>query len=202
MAGTLLKAFVIGFSIAAPVGPIGFLCIRRTLVHGSKIGFLSGLGAATADGFYAAVAAFSLTLVSQVFSHYAKQIHLLGGLLLILLGLRIALARAQAESVDAPISKRWLPLRAYVSTFLLTITNPLTIFTFAAVFTIIVPRQGLNYAHATSTVTGVFLGSAAWWLVLSVGVGKFRRFMGSTQMRWINWISGGAITAFGIASLV
>ncbi len=86
---------------------------------------------ATADGFYAAVAAFSLTLVSQVFSHYAKQLHEFGGLVLIVLGLRIALARAQAESIESPISKRWLPLRAYASTFLLTITNPLTIFTFA-----------------------------------------------------------------------
>lgn len=196
------KAFVIGLSIAAPVGPIGVLCIRRTLVFGRRIGFISGLGAATADAFYGAVAAFGLTVLFRFFVQNARPLHLIGGILLLLIGLRTMLARRDvAVSADAPAPSGGL-LPAYASTFFLTITNPMTIISFAAVFAVIAPAGGLDYAAAAVTVAGVFLGSAAWWLVLSAGVGAVRQAAGSRLLAWVSRVSGGVIAGFGAAQLV
>ena len=143
---TLAKGFVVGGSIAAPVGPIGVLCIRRSLTQGRLIGFVSGLGAATADAFYAAVAGFGLTALSQFFVHHARPLHLAGGLLLLYLGVRTAFApRASEATGGAPTDSR---LGAYASTLLLTITNPMTIFMFAAIFTAIAPANGPDAAYA------------------------------------------------------
>ena len=196
------KAFVIGLSIAAPVGPIGVLCIRRTLVFGRRIGFVSGLGAATADAFYGAVAAFGLTVLFRFFVQNARPLHLIGGVLLLLIGLRTMLARRDVSvSADGPARSAGL-LPAYASTLFLTITNPMTIISFAAIFAVIAPAGGLNYGSAAVTVAGVFLGSAAWWLVLSTGVGALRRASGASVLVWVSRISGGIIAGFGAAQLV
>jgi threonine/homoserine/homoserine lactone efflux protein len=196
------KAFVIGLSIAAPVGPIGVLCIRRTLLFGRRIGFVSGLGAATADAFYGAVAAFGLTVLFRFFVQNARPLHLIGGAALLLIGLRTMLARRDvAVSADGPARPGGL-LPAYASTFFLTITNPMTIISFAAVFAVIAPAGGLDYGSAAVTVAGVFLGSAAWWLVLSTGVGAMRRAAGARLLAWVGRISGGVIAGFGAAQLV
>jgi threonine/homoserine/homoserine lactone efflux protein len=196
---TLAKGFAVGASIAAPVGPIGVLCIRRSLAHGRLIGFVSGLGAATADAFYAAVAGFGLTALSQFFLHHARPLHLAGGLLLLYLGVRTALAPRPAEaSSDGSSSGR---LGAYASTLLLTITNPMTIFMFAAIFTAIAPANGPDTTYAALLTVGTFLGSAAWWLFLSTAVGALHRRLGAPLMRWINAVSGGIVAAFGLAAL-
>lgn len=196
------KAFVIGLSIAAPVGPIGVLCIRRTLVFGRRVGFVSGLGAATADAFYGAVAAFGLTVLFRFFVQNARPLHLIGGALLLLIGLRTMLARRDmAVSADEPARSGGL-LPAYASTFFLTITNPMTIISFAAVFAVIAPAGGLDYGSAAVTVAGVFLGSAAWWLVLSTGVGAVRQAAGARLLAWVSRLSGGVIAGFGAAQLV
>jgi threonine/homoserine/homoserine lactone efflux protein len=197
------KAFVIGLSIAAPVGPIGVLCIRRTLVFGRRIGFVSGLGAATADAFYGAVAAFGLSVLFRFFVQNARPLHLIGGVALLLIGLRTMLARRDAAppAADVPMPSGAL-LPAYLSTLLLTITNPMTIISFAAVFAVIAPAGGLNYGSAGVTVAGVFLGSAAWWLVLSTGVGAVRQAAGAGLLAWVSRLSGGVIAGFGAAQLV
>ena len=195
---TLLKGFVIGFSIAAPVGPIGILCIRRSLAHGRVTGFVSGLGAATADAFYAALAGFGLTVLSKLFARYAHPLHLAGGLLLLYLGMRTAFANDTVERREKVDVSR---VAAYGSTLLLTITNPMTIFMFAAIFTAVAPVNGPNALYATLLVTGTFCGSAAWWLTLSTAVGLLHRRIGAPAMRWINGISGGIIGTFGLASL-
>lgn len=198
-----LKAFVIGLSIAAPVGPIGVLCIRRTLVFGRGVGFASGLGAATADAFYGAVAAFGLTFVQRFFVQNARPLHLIGGGVLLLIGLRTMLAKRDAVVIPgdgAPRVAGLLP--AYASTLLLTITNPMTIISFAAVFAVIAPAGGLDSGSAAVTVAGVFSGSAAWWLVLSAGVGAVRRAAGATLLGWVGRLSGGVIAGFGAAQLL
>jgi len=196
---TLVKGFLVGASIAAPVGPIGVLCIRRSLTQGRFIGFVSGLGAATADAFYAAVAGFGLTALSQFFVHHARPLHLIGGLLLLYLGARTAFAPRPSEAAGAaPVVSR---LGAYASTVLLTITNPMTIFMFAAIFTAIAPANGPNAAYAALLTAGTFLGSAAWWLCLSTAVGALHRRIGAPLMRWINAVSGGIVAAFGLAAL-
>jgi threonine/homoserine/homoserine lactone efflux protein len=196
------KAFVIGLSIAAPVGPIGVLCIRRTLVFGRRVGFVSGLGAATADAFYGAVAAFGLTFLFRFFVQNARPLHLVGGAVLLLLGFRTMLARGSASAPPAAAGRFGGLLPAYASTLFLTITNPLTIISFAAVFAAIAPAGGLNYRSAAETVAGVFVGSAAWWLILSMGVGAVRQAAGPSLLAWVSRLSGGVIAAFGAVQLV
>jgi len=196
---TLLKGFVVGCSIAAPVGPIGILCIRRSLAQGSAAGFISGLGAATADAFYAAVAGFGLTVLSRLFVLYAGPLHLAGGLLLLALGIRTATARGGTDhDVTAPPKR----LAAYGSTLVLTLTNPMTIFMFAAIFTSIAPSNGPNATYAALLVLGTFCGSAAWWLALATAVGSFHRRIGAPLLTGINRLSGGIIAVFGLNALV
>ncbi|MBF2086560.1 LysE family transporter [Thermoleptolyngbya sp. C42_A2020_037] len=198
------RGLLIGFSIAAPVGPIGVLCIRRTLTQGQLAGLLSGLGAATADAIYGAIAAYGLTLISAILIGQAGWFRLVGGLFLIYLGVQTFLAQPAtvAASSDGKIRAAGL-WGAYLSTILLTLTNPATIMSFAAVF------AGLGLASssgdplaATVTVLGVFLGSALWWLLLSGGVSLFRAsFSKTNSLQWVNRGSGIVLIAFGSVAL-
>ncbi len=195
-----LKGMAIGFSIAAPVGPIGVLCIRRTLAEGRASGFVSGLGAATADGLYGAIAGFGLTFLSNLLIEQQLWIRVVGGLFLCALGLKTIWASPAREAT--PVQGRGLAA-SYLSTFVLTLTNPMTILAFAAIFAGLgVGSTGGNLGPAAVLVAGVFAGSAAWWLLLSGAVGLFRRNIGLTGMRWINRISGLIITAFGVGVLI
>jgi len=191
---------VIGFSIAAPVGPIGVLCIRRTLASGRAVGFASGLGAATADAVYGCVAGFGLTFVSGALIGGQSWLRLVGGLFLCYLGVRSFLTRP-AEGL-APAEGAGLA-GAYVSTFVLTLTNPMTILSFAAVFAglgIADTRGG--YGSAALLVVGVFTGSALWWLGLSGVVSLFRARLSVHVLWWVNRISGVVIFGFGLAAIL
>lgn len=208
----LLRGIIIGFSIAAPVGPIGVLCIRRTLADGRAVGLASGLGAATADAVYGSIAAFGLTAVSSVLVGQQALLRVVGGAFLCYLGARTFAARpaggpavgepsAGGTQAGEPAAARGLP-GAYASTFFLTLTNPMTILSFAAIF------AGLGLASAPATfvsagslVAGVFLGSAAWWLVLSTGAGAMRSRFSPAGLRWVNRVSGAIIAAFGLVAL-
>jgi threonine/homoserine/homoserine lactone efflux protein len=191
-----------GFAIAAPVGPIGVLCIRRTLAEGWLTGFLTGLGAATADGFYGGVAAFGLTAISGVLVAEQGVIRVVGGLLLCYLGVRTLLAKPALEAASARRGRGLLG--AYATTVGLTLTNPATIISFAAVF------AGLGLANAAgSTVAapglltlGVLLGSACWWLLLSGGVNLLRSRLTTGALRWVNRLSGVILLVFGVAALL
>jgi threonine/homoserine/homoserine lactone efflux protein len=195
-----LRGLIIGFSIAAPVGPIGVLCIRRTLAEGRASGFFSGLGAATADALYGFVAGFGLTFISGVLIRQQGGFRLVGGVFLCYLGLKTFLAKPAGQSASA--SGTGL-LGAYVSTFFLTLTNPITILAFAAIFAGLgIARQGENYVSAGILVLGVFLGSALWWLILSNGVGLFRKRFDLQALRWVNRASGIIILGFGLISLI
>ena len=195
-----LRGLAIGFSIAAPVGPIGVLCIRRTLAEGRLCGFASGLGAATADAVYGCVAGFGLTAVSDLLVSQQTGLRLIGGLFLVYLGVKSFFARP-AGSAATPNGGALAG--AYASTFLLTLTNPMTILSFAAVFAGLGLGGGAtNYAGAALLVLGVFLGSALWWLFLSGGVGLFREKLNDDHFRWVNRISGTIIAGFGLLSLV
>ena len=197
--GFLIKGLVIGLAIAAPVGPIGVLCIRRTLADGRLAGLLTGLGAATADGVYGAVAAFGLTVVSDLLTGNGAWLGAAGGIFLCFLGVKTWFA-APAEDT-APLTGGALA-GLYGSTFVLTLTNPTTILSFVAIFAGLgLGDTGGDYAGAVVLVIGVFTGSALWWLGLSGAVGLFHRRMGRGGMRTINRISGGVITAFGVGAL-
>src|SRR3972149_356297 len=161
----LLQGLLLGFSIAAPVGPIGVLCIRRTLADGRLNGFLSGLGAATADMLYGAVAAFGLTFITDLVVGQANWLRLIGGIFLLFLGTRTFLAKPAEGPAQASHGGLF---GAYLSTFLLTITNPMTILSFIAIFAgLRLGDTNGSYLSAGFMVLGVFLGSATWWLGLS-----------------------------------
>ena len=191
----LFKGMIIGFAIAAPVGPIGVLCIRRTLAEGRASGFVSGLGAATADAIYGCIAALGLTFANFLVGGEA-WLRLVGGAFLIFLGVRTFLARPAERT--APAGKERL-LGAYSSTLFLTLTNPTTILSFAAIF------AGLGAGSADGDVLplvlGVFLGSAFWWLVLSGVTSLFRARLSARGLRWVNRISGTVLATFGVLAV-
>ncbi len=194
------RGLIIGLAIAAPVGPIGLLCIRRTLSQGRAAGFVSGLGAAAADAVYAAVAGFGISVFTSLVVGQAGWLRLLGGGALIYLGARTVLTRP--AGTQATVGGRGLA-GAFLSTFALTLTNPTTILSFAAVF------AGLGSGHGASDigttlllVGGVFGGSALWWLLLSHGANLFRSRLGPGGLRWVNIVSGAIIAAFGLGALI
>jgi len=194
----LLRGLVIGFSIAAPVGPIGVLCIRRTLADGRAYGLASGLGAATADAIYGCVAGFGLTFLSNFLVSQQTWLRVAGGIFLCYLGLRTSLARPaeQARAVGKGLAG------TFASTFFLTLTNPMTIISFAAIFAGLgLVGSGGSYLSASVLVLGVFLGSALWWLILIGGVGVFREKFSRNGLRWVNKVSGAIITVFGLLAL-
>jgi len=196
----LLRGVVIGFSIAAPVGPIGVLCIRRTLAEGRVSGLLSGLGAATADGMYGVIAAFGLTYISNILIGYQPSIRLVGGLFLCYLGLKTYFSRP-AEG-PALVGGEGL-LGAYVSTLVLTLTNPMTILSFTAVFAGLgIGTATGDYGSAALLVLGVFSGSAAWWLILSGGVSLFRSKFTPRALGWVNKAAGIVILGFGVLAIL
>ena len=197
----LLRGWLLGFAIAAPVGPIGVLCIRRTLADGRLIGFLSGLGAATADMLYGAVAAFGITAVQILLLKQQVWLQLVGGVFLVYLGIRTFLTRPANHGAEVPAARG--KLSAYLTTLGLTLTNPATILSFTVIFAgfRLSDIPGGFLAPAV-LVLGVFLGSAAWWLFLSASVAFFRERFTSTWMHWVNRLAGAIILAFGLAALL
>jgi threonine/homoserine/homoserine lactone efflux protein len=195
---TILTGLVIGFSIAAPVGPIGVLCIRRTLADGRKIGLLTGLGAASADAFYGLVAGLGLTALTTLLVDAQTWLQLSGGIFLLYLGIRTFLSHPS----QAAAQPQRAGLSAYTSALFLTLTNPVTILSFIGIM------AGLNLGMDRLTpgapvlfITGVFLGSAAWWLFLSWLVNLMRDRLPPTLLQWVNRLSGLVLGCFGLISL-
>lgn len=195
-----IKGIVLGFSIAAPVGPIGLLCIRRTLANGMANGFVSGLGAATADTLYGFIAALGISAVSIFLVDHQSYLRFIGGVFLFYLG--YTTFKSMPAEVAANTSSEGL-MGAYVSTLFLTITNPMTIMSFAAVFAGLgVGAVGENYISSFFLVIGVFIGSMLWWLILSGIVNMLRHNLDRKHLKLVNQLSGLIITAFGICSLI
>jgi threonine/homoserine/homoserine lactone efflux protein len=204
----ILKGILIGFSIAAPVGPIGVLCIRRTLASGRLAGLLSGLGAATADAFYGLLSAGGLTVISGFLIGHQTWLRLFGGIFLGYLGVKTFLTRPARLVEDEAEPKAISRLKDYSSTFLLTLTNPMTILSFAAIF----GGLGLGstsggfapagFTPAVGLVGGVFLGSTAWWMLLSSGMSLLRRKVSTGWLVWVNRVSGLVIAGFGAAAVL
>jgi threonine/homoserine/homoserine lactone efflux protein len=196
----LLKGIIIGFALALPIGPVGILCIRKTITRGHLPGMIIGFGAATADAMYGCVAALGLTFISDLLVTQHMWLRLIGGAFLLYLGIKTFLTHPVEEMPQA--NGRGL-LGTYVSTLLLTLTNPITIFAFLGVFAALGLRNGnLGYGSAATLVSGVFLGSALWFFTLSYGVTLFRKKINSTGLGWINRISGLLIILFGIIAIV
>jgi len=196
----LLRGLLIGFSIAAPVGPIGVLCIRRTLAEGRTFGFVSGLGAATADAFYGSVAGLGLTLVSGFLIGQQSWLRLIGGTYLCYLGYKTF--RSKPSEQAASTRGRGI-IGAYGSTLFLTLTNPMTILSFAAIFAGLGAGAAAgDYRSAIALIAGVFTGSCAWWLILVIITSIFRSRLNTTGLGWVNRISGTIIAVFGLIVLL
>jgi threonine/homoserine/homoserine lactone efflux protein len=196
---SLLKGLALGFSIAAPVGPIGVLCIRRTLAEGRAAGMLTGMGAATADAIYGCIAAFGLTAVSALLVSHVFYLRLVGGLFLCSLGIKTLLAQPNTNSALA--SSRGLA-GAYASTFALTLSNPMTILAFLAIFGGLgLPGAESGSLEAAAMVAGVFAGSMLWWTALTLLVSLLRDRLTPRHILWINRASGVLIFGFGILAL-
>ena len=194
----LLRGLLIGIAVAAPVGPVNVLCMQRTLAHGPVNGLVSGLGAAFADALFGAMAAFGLTAVADFLIGQQYWMRALGGAFLLGLGVKIFLSRPRGRGGEERDSNLG---QAVSTTFLLTITNPMTILAFVAIFAGTgLARADGDYVGAAVLVLGVFLGSALWWLVLSTFIGLVRHRLDDRAMAWINRGSGALIFTFGLAA--
>lgn len=194
-----LKGLLIGFSIAAPVGPIGLLCIQRTIAYCGSSGLVTGLGAATADGLYWMVAAFGLTAISGFLVGEQFWFRIIGGLFLIYLGARTFLSKS-AENAGPPAHNGLFS--DYALTIFLTIANPMTILSFAAVFAGLgLAGTGGSHASAAWMVGGVVLGSTVWWIALSAGVSLVGHRLNPGSLNIIGRVSGAILIGFGILAL-
>ena len=195
----LLKGLAIGFSLAAPVGPVGILCIRRTLAHGSTRGIIIGLSAASADMVYGIVAAFGVTLISDFISQQQHWIRLVGGILLLILGNRTFLSH---PATDIETAGKNGHTRTFLSTFFLTLTNPMTLFAFAAVFAGIGLDKTIGtHAYAIFFVAGIFIGSLSWFGLLTSLVHFFREIITTDGLVIINKIAGSLLVIFGFIAI-
>lgn len=194
-----IRGLIIGFLIAAPVGPIGVLCIKRSFSKGALSGFVTGLGAATADACYGAIAAFGLTFISNFLIEQKFIFQIAGIIFLLYLGYKTFREKPAAEA-KGDLSSKGL-FSDYLTTVGLTLTNPTTIASFIAVFAGIGIASG-SYSSATLVVFGVFLGSAVWWILLSNGVGLLRKKANTELLGWVNKISGLIMAGFALMLLV
>jgi threonine/homoserine/homoserine lactone efflux protein len=194
----LPRGLLLGFTIAATVGPISLLTIRRTLAHGRIYGLASGLGVALADSTYAAIAAFGLTAITSVLVGARMLLGLVGGAFLVLLAIRTMTSRPTEVAV---VAERPGLVAAFGSIFGLTMTNPMTILSFAGLFAAL-GLTGTGGADAALLVTGVFLGSASWWVILTAVVARLRSRVTTSALTWVNRISGATILAFGVVAIV
>ncbi len=194
-----LRGLIIGFTIAAAVGPITLLVIRRTIEHGGLYGFVSGLGVATADASYAAIAAFGLTAVASLLVSGQVVLGVVGGVIIALLGVRTM--RSRPAEIARETARPGLA-RAYASIYALTMTNPLTIVLFAGVFAGIGLAAGSGVADAAVVTLAVLAGSGLWWLLLTAIVAWARERVSGGALLWVNRVSGAALVVFGVAAVV
>jgi threonine/homoserine/homoserine lactone efflux protein len=196
----LVKGAGIGFAVAAPVGPIGVLCIRTTLERGRIAGFCAGLGAAVADTIFAGVGAYGVNLIGSFLNAEIAWFRIIGGIFLVILGAHLARKEpnvAKAETQEVPQGL----FADFAMTLLLTLANPTTILSFAGIFAGLSGIIGFSVDAIPALLIGVFIGSAGWWLTLSGIVGLIRHRIGHTTMLWINRITGAAIVLFGLYTL-
>ena len=203
-----INGLLFGLVLAAPVGPVGVLCVQRTLTEGRLHGALSGLGAAVGDALYGAVAAFGISAVSDWITDHQTSLRFIGGFVLIALAFRTAFGkprhRGPGHSSGSVTGIRTDSLfQDFVSTFVLAISNPITLLTFAGLFaTLGIAHAGNSIEHAGWLIAGVFLGSASWWMALSATAGCFRGFLNGGYEKWVKYVSATILIAFGIYALV
>jgi threonine/homoserine/homoserine lactone efflux protein len=196
----LLKGIAVGIIIAVPVGPVGIMCVRRTIFAGRLAGFVSGLGAATADALFGIIAGFGLSVVADWLIGYQHWLRIVGGCYLLYVGGVALLAKPQVRLNSEPDAETLF--RDYLSTFALTLTNPITILAFLGIFSAAgLTGEEATLGRAAILVLGVWVGSLLWWLALSFGLGLFFRSFEPHHLVWINRASGSILLLSGAALL-
>ncbi len=199
MAGWLfVQGMGFGLAVAAPVGPMSLLCMRRTLAQGWRPGLATGAGIALGDGCYACVAVAGLAGLSHFMLAHQRPLHLAAGLFLLYLGVKTALARPADAAAPQPALATG---RAFASAVLLTLTNPPTIIMFAAIFASMAPLDGYSSASAAATVGGVMAGSVLWWCGMVAGISAIRHAIGPRARTWIDRVAGTVLALFGAAEV-
>ncbi|HKQ11665.1 MAG TPA: LysE family transporter [Rhizomicrobium sp.] len=201
----VLSGVVMGLIAAVPIGPVNLICIRRSFAFGPLNGFVSGLGAALGDGIFAAIMGFGLTWIAQMIEGYATIIELIGGAMMVWMGYRTFISPPVPRCLDTKADSEGTNLvRAMVSTFALTITNPVTLLSFGVMFAGLGGLAGGagSFHDAGFVVTGVVAGSAGWWLALTTIIGIFHTRIDEKAMRIINRACGALVMACGLAVLI
>lgn len=195
-----IKSMGFGLAVAAPVGPMCILCMRRSLTIGWRQGLATGFGIAAGDGLYALVAALGLTGISTFMLAYDRPLHLAAGLFLLYLGFKTLWRRSADDAAAAP-NIATSTTGAFWGSLLLTLTNPPTIIMFAAIFAALAPKGGFDPVTALATVGGVTFGSLLWWCFIVAAVSAFRHALGQRVRLWIDRIAGSVLIFFGVAEI-
>ncbi len=196
----LLKGFLIGFCLPIPIGPVGILCIRRTLTYGMLYGFLTGLSAAVSDMMYSIVAAYGITLVSDFIAKYQNEIRVVGGVVLLVLGYRTFRPHPVKVATAKPATA---PALAFFSTFLVTFTNPMALFAFVAVFALVGIQDLVhNQTAAALFVAGIFIGSLGWFVLLTFLCHIFKEKITTRGLTIVNKGTSAGLIVFGVVALV
>ena len=205
----LIQGIVFGFLLALPVGPVGVLCVQRTLAEGRMHGLLSGLGAAFGDALYGAVAAFGISAVKDWLEAHQDDLRIVGGVILLVLAVRTVFGKSghSSRTPEGPVNDNRVVTQSlvkdFVSTFMLAVTNPITLIAFAGLLaTIGITEAGASVGNASILVVGVFTGSAAWWVAISTTAGALRPFVDGTYQAWMNRVSAMILFSFGIYALL
>lgn len=199
---SIFDGVLIGFAASVPLGPIGVLCIQRTLQRGRLSGFISGLGAALSDTLYAIIAGFSISYVVAFIEEQIFWLQIFGAGILLLLGIRIFRSNPAVQLRKQRKRKSTL-IHDFGSTFLITISNPLAVFLFIAFFASFrAVNPNTDIWGQLILIGGVFIGAASWWLILTSIVSLFRSVVNLRRLFWINKIAGAAIIIFVIVVLL
>lgn len=195
-----LRGILLGLAVAAPVGPIGVLCIQRSLANGFWAGFSGGIGTAVADAAYAAAAAAGFAVLIGNIGAAGEWLRWGGAAVIAWLGWRTLLAPVASKAAEAPASGS--PLRLFLVTFALTISNPATILSFAALFAALGLAENPSWSAAVAAVLGVFIGSLLWWGILSGAVSAMRRRISEDWKLRVNRVAGVVLIAFAVILVV
>jgi threonine/homoserine/homoserine lactone efflux protein len=200
MLAFFLKGVLVGLIIAVPAGPVGVLCIRRTIFNGRLAGFISGIGAATGDAIFGIIAGFGLTFVSSLLLDYQEWLRIAGAGFLLFIGISAFTSEPLADTQSQHDPETLLA--DFASTFALTLTNPITILAFLAIFAGIgFTGEDATFGGAAILVLGVWLGSLLWWGGLALGAGMLRHSFRRNHLVWINRGSGGILMLSGVGLL-
>ncbi len=197
-----LKGIVIGLVASIPLGPVGLMCVQRTLSKSHRSGFVSGLGAATADSLFATVALFSLTFVMSFIENNMAVIKALGGISVVIVGVTIFLKNPVVQIRRNRAGKGQNLWSDYLSIFFITLTNPAYILIFVALFAALGDHAGDGTGNGLVVILGVLTGASTWWFLLTFCVGLLRRKFRPRHLLWMNRISGSAIVILGAAAIL